>query len=123
MFPNFYKLENLSSFKSETLLISSNRGTKGYFDLIIYGKLRMISFANIPAKNDYETVFPLPDWFCKNVKNINASCANGTGGAGGEVAEIYFEATTKNLKFYPATRSGYSGDLQLTGQLISFATD
>ena len=117
------KLENLSSFKSETLLISSNRGTKGYFDLIIYGKLRMISFANIPAKNDYETVFPLPDWFCKNVKNINASCANGTGGAGGEVAEIYFEATTKNLKFYPATRSGYSGDLQLTGQLISFATD
>ena len=83
----------------------------------------MISFANISAKNDYETVFPLPDWFCKNVKNINASCANGTGGAGGEVAEIYFEATTKNLKFYPATRSGYSGDLQLTGQLISFATD
>ena len=117
------KLENLSSFKSETLLISSNRGTKGYFDLIIYGKLRMISFANISAKNDYETVFLLPDWFCENVKNINASCANGTGGAGGEVAEIYFEATTKSLKFYPATRSGYSGDLQLTGQLISFATN
>ena len=117
------KLENLYSFKSETLLISSNRGTKGYFDLIIYGKLRIISFANISAKNDYETVFPLPDWFCENVKNINASCANGTGGAGGEVAEIYFEATTKSLKFYPATRSGYSGDLQLTGQLISFATN
>lgn len=121
--PILDKVENLYSFKSETLLISSNRGTKGYFDLIIYGKLRIISFANISAKNDYETVFLLPDWFCENVKNINASCANGTGGAGGEVAEIYFEATTKSLKFYPATRSGYSGDLQLTGQLISFATN
>ena len=83
----------------------------------------MISFANISAKNDYETVFPLPDWFCKNVKNINASCANGTGGAGGEVAEIYFEAATKRLSFFPAIRSGFNGNLQLSGQIISVATD
>nr|DAR69372.1 MAG TPA: hypothetical protein [Caudoviricetes sp.] len=105
------------------MLITSNRKTKGNFELILHGKIRMISFANISVKNDYETVFPLPDWFCENVKNINASCANGTGGAGGEVAEIHFEATTKNLKFYPATKPGFSGDLQLTGQLISFATN
>ncbi|MBF1335762.1 MAG: hypothetical protein HXM48_00040 [Leptotrichia sp.] len=65
----------------------------------------------------------MPDWFCKNIKTVNGSCANGTGGAGGEVAEIYLEATTKSLRFFPAQRPGFNGNLQISGQIIAFATD
>lgn len=118
------KLENLSSFKSESISINSTNGIRNQaFSLIALGNLRIIHFGNIEIKNQYETDFILPDWFCKNVKAVNACCANGSGGAGGEVAEVQFEAHIKTLKFFPAIRSGFNGNLQLSGQIVSVATD
>ena len=118
------KVENLSNFKSETVRLNSTNGIQNQaFNLTISGNLRIIDFGNVEVKNQYETHFILPDWFCKNIKSISGSCANGTGGAGGEVAELYLEAATKSLKFYPAIRSGFNGNLQLSGQIISIATD
>lgn len=118
------KVENLSNFRTETVRLNSTNGIQNQaFNLTISGNLRIIDFGNIEIKNQYETHFILPDWFCKNIKSISGSCANGTGGAGGEVAELYLEAATKSLKFYPAIRSGFNGNLQLSGQIISVATD
>ena len=118
------KLENLSSFKSETVRLNSTNGIQNQaFNLTIVGNMRIIDFGNLVVKNEYETHFILPDWFCRNIKNVNGSCTNGTGGAGGEVAEIYLEASTKKLKFYPALRPGFNNNLQLSGQIIAFATD
>ncbi len=117
-------MENLSDFRTETVRLNSTNGIQNQaLNLTISGNLRIIDFGNLAIKNEYETKFILPDWFCKNVRNISGSCTNGTGGAGGEVAEIYFEATAKSLKFYPAIRYGFNGNLQLTGQIISVATD
>jgi|GEM_PF-414728 len=118
------KLENLSSFRTETVRLNSTNGIQNQaFNLTISGNLRIIDFGNLTIKNEYETKFILPDWFCKNIKSISGSCANGTGGAGGEVAELYLEATTKSLKFFPALRSGFNANLQISGQIISVATD
>ena len=118
------KLENLSSFRTETVRLNSTNGIQNQaFNLTIAGNLRIIDFGNLAIKNEYETKFILPDWFCKNIKSISGSCANGTGGAGGEVAELYLEATTKSLKFFPALRSGFNANLQISGQIISVATD
>lgn len=118
------RLENLSNFRSETITINSTNGILNQsFKLIAAGKIRIISFMNIFVKNDYETDYILPDWFLKNTEDVKASCANGTGGATGEVAEIHFEPSTKKLKFYPALRQGFSGNLQLSGQVISVAKD
>ena len=118
------KLENLSNFKSETVRLNSTNGIQNQaFNLTIVGNLRIIDFGNLAVKNEYETHYILPDWFCRNIKNVSGSCANGTGGAGGEVAEIYLEASTKKLKFYPAPRPGFNNNLQLSGQIIAFATD
>ena len=118
------KVENLYSFRSESISINSTNGIRNQaFSLIALGNLRIIHFGNIEIKNQYETDFILPDWFCKNVKAVNACCANGSGGAGGEVAEVQFEAQIKTLKFFPAIRSGFNGNLQLSGQIISVATD
>ena len=118
------KLENLFSFKSETVRLNSTNGIQNQaFNLTIVGNMRIIDFGNLVVKNEYETHFILPDWFCRNIKNVNGSCTNGTGGAGGEVAEIYLEASTKKLKFYPALRPGFNNNLQLSGQIIAFATD
>ena len=118
------RLENLSNFRSEIITINSTNGILNQsFKLIVAGKIRIISFMNIFVKNDYETDYILPDWFLKNTEDVKASCANGTGGATGEVAEIHFEPSTKKLKFYPAIRSGFNGNLQLSGQIISVATD
>lgn len=121
---NKKKLENLSNFRSETITINSTNGILNQsFKLIAVGKIRIICFMNIFVKNDYETDYILPDWFLKNTEDVKASCANGTGGATGEVAEIHFEPSTKKLKFYPALRQGFSGNLQLSGQVISVAND
>ena len=121
---NKKKLENLSNFRSETITINSTNGILNQsFKLIAAGKIRIISFMNIFVKNDYETDYILPDWFLKNTEDVKASCANGTGGATGEVAEIHFEPSTKKLKFYPALRQGFSGNLQLSGQVISVTKD
>ena len=121
---NRKRLENLSNFRSETITINSTNGILNQsFKLIAVGKIRIISFMNIYVKNDYETDYILPDWFLKNTEDVKASCANGTGGATGEVAEIHFEPSTKKLKFYPALRQGFSGNLQLSGQVISVTKD
>jgi len=121
---NRKRLENLSNFRSETITINSTNGILNQsFKLIAVGKIRIICFMNIFVKNDYETDYILPDWFLKNTEDVKASCANGTGGATGEVAEIHFEPSTKKLKFYPALRQGFSGNLQLSGQVISVAND
>ena len=121
---NLNRLENLSNFRSETITIDSTNGILNQsFKLIAAGKIRIISFMNIFVKNDYETDYILPDWFLKNTEDVKASCANGTGGATGEVAEIHFEPSTKKLKFYPALRQGFSGNLQLSGQVISVTKD
>ena len=121
---NRKRLENLSNFRSETVTINSTNGIQNQqFKLIAAGKIRIISFMNIFIKNDYETDYILPDWFLKNTEDVKASCANGTGGATGEVAEIHFEPSTKKLKFYPALRQGFSGNLQLSGQVVSVTND
>ena len=121
---NRKRLENLSNFRSETVTINSTNGIQNQqFKLIAVGKIRIICFMNIFVKNDYETDYILPDWFLKNTEDVKASCANGTGGATGEVAEIHFEPSTKKLKFYPALRQGFSGNLQLSGQVISVTKD
>lgn len=117
------KLENLYSLKIEKIKLTSDKNTVGEFELIACGNIRIIWFTNIYVKNEYETIFALPDWFCKKTKNASGSCANGTGGAGGEVAEIYLEATFKSLRFFPALRLGFNGNLQLSGQIISIVTD
>ena len=101
---------------------------KNYKNMLKTTKLNLKFFINLKisiifVKNDYETDYILPDWFLKNTEDVKASCANGTGGATGEVAEIHFEPSTKKLKFYPAIRSGFNGNLQLSGQIISVATD
>ena len=120
IYQNRKKLENLSNFRSETITINSTNGILNQsFKLIAAGKIRIISFMNIHVKNDYETDYILPDWFLTNTEDVKASCTNGTGGATGEVAEIHFEPSTKKLKFYPALRQGFSGNLQLSGQVIS----
>ena len=121
---NLNRLENLSNFRSETITINSTNGILNQsFKLIAAGKIRIISFMNIHVKNDYETDYILPDWFLTNTEDVKASCTNGTGGATGEVAEIHFEPSTKKLKFYPALRQGFSGNLQLSGQVISVTKD
>lgn len=123
-YQNAKKLENLSSFRTETVRLNSTNGIQNQvFNLTIVGNMRIIDFGNLVVKNEYETHFILPDWFCKNIKSVSGSCANGTGGVGGEVAEIYLEAPKKKLIFYPAPRSGFNGNLQLSGQIISVATD
>lgn len=123
-YQNAKKLENLSNFRTETVRLNSTNGIQNQaFNLTIVGNLRIIDFGNLAVKNEYETKFILPDWFCKNIKTINGSCANGTGGATGEVAEIYLESTTKSLRFFPVQRPGFNGNLQLSGQIIAFATD
>ena len=121
---NKKKLENLSNFRSETITINSTNGILNQsFKLIAAGKIRIISFMNIHVKNDYETDYILPDWFLTNTEDVKSSCTNGTGGATGEVAEIHFEPSTKKLKFYPALRQGFSGNLQLSGQVVSVTKD
>lgn len=117
-------MENLYSFKSEKVTLNSTNGIQNQvINLTIVGNLRIIDFGNLAVKNEYQTKFILPDWFSKNIKSVNGSCANGTGGAGGEVAEIYLEAADKSLSFYPAHRPNFNGNLQLSGQIVAFATD
>lgn len=117
-------MENLSSFKRETVRLNSTNGIKNQsFNLTISGNLRIIDFGNLAVKNEYQTKFILPDWFCENIKSVSGSCANGTGGAGGEVAEIYLESADKSLSFFPAHRPNFNGNLQLSGQIVAFATD
>ncbi|MCL4584223.1 ribose-phosphate pyrophosphokinase [Fusobacterium nucleatum] len=114
------KINSLSYFKFEVVTITSNKNTTGGFGLIACGNLRMIYFSNIIIKNDYETTFRLPDWFCQGLKGVTGSCVNGSGGQGGGTAEMGIDVTNKLLKFYPTTVSGFT-TLEFTGQIITVA--
>ena len=121
MYYNLFCLENLSNFRFESISVTSNKNTKGVFHLLAKGFLRIIYFSNIKVKKDYETIFKLPDWFCDNARSMIGSCTNGSGGANGETAEISFNSSNKSIHFYPNFFVNYSGDLELTGQLITIA--
>ncbi len=115
------RVDSLSKFKFEVVNVTSNKGTSGGFGLMCCGNLRIIYFSNIQVKNEYETTFRLPDWFCQGIKAVAGSCANGSGMQGGGAAEVAIDPNNKLLKFYPANIGGYSGNLEFTGQLITVA--
>ena len=120
---NKKKLENLSKYKEEVVTRISNKNTKGTFTLIALGHIRIVSFANIYVHNSYETIFQnIPSWFCQNTKYALFSCANGSGGYGGEVSECHFDPVNRILKFYPNTMNG-SKEIELTGQCISVSLE
>lgn len=117
------KLENLYSYRSQEVRLNSSNGlTQQIFNLLAVGSLRIIFFSNLAIKNEYETKFVnIPEWFCKNTVTINFSAANGTGGAGGETAECYFNSAERSLSFFPTIRNGHIGNLQITGQGVTVA--
>jgi len=120
---NRKRLENLSKYKEEVVTRISNKNTKGTFTLIALGHIRIVSFANIYVHNSYETIFQnIPSWFCQNTKYALFSCANGSGGYGGEVSECHFDPVNRILKFYPNTMNG-SKEIELTGQCISVSLE
>lgn len=120
---NLNKLENLYKYKEEVVTRISNKNTKATFTLMALGHIRIVSFANINVHNSYETIFPnIPSWFCQNTKYALFSCANGSGGYGGEVNECHFDPVNRVLKFYPNTMNG-SKEIELTGQCISISLE
>nr|DAO52041.1 MAG TPA: hypothetical protein [Caudoviricetes sp.] len=120
---NLNRLENLSKYKEEVVTRISNKNTEATFTLIALGHIRIISFTNINVHNSYETIFPnIPSWFCQNTKYMLFSCANGSGGYGGEVSECHFDPANRMLKFYPNTMNG-SKEIELTGQCISVSLE
>ena len=117
------RLENLSKYKEEIVTRISNKNTKATFVLIALGHIRIVNFSNINVHNSYETIFPnIPSWFCQNTKYMTFSCANGSGGYGGEVSECQFDPVNRTLKFYPNTMNG-SKEIELTGQCISVSLE
>jgi hypothetical protein len=120
---NLYRLENLYKYKEEVVTRISNKNTKATFTLMALGHIRIVSFTNISVHNSYETIFPnIPSWFCQNTKYTTFSCANGSGGYGGEVSECHFDPVNRVLKFYPNTMNG-SKEIELTGQCISISLE
>lgn len=113
------KLENLFTFKIESQTIVSDKSTQGTFFFVAKGTLRIIYFMNVYVKNEYQTTFKLPDWFCRNTLSVIGSCGNGSGGAGGEVAELHLDTSGHQLKMFPSIRTGFQGNLELTGQIVS----
>ena len=113
------RLENLLTFKMVSQTIVSDKGTQGTFFFVVKGPLRIIYFMNVYVKNEYQTTFKLPDWFCLNTLSMVGSCGNGSGGVGGEVAEIHLDTSTQQLKMFPSIRAGFQGNLELTGQIVS----
>ena len=118
-FKNVNRLENLLTFKMVSQTIVSDKGTQGTFFFVVKGSLRIIYFMNVYVKNEYQTTFKLPDWFCLNTLSMVGSCGNGSGGAGGEVAELHLDTSTHQLKMFPSIRAGFQGNLELTGQIVS----
>lgn len=118
-----YRLENLYKYKEEVVTRISNKNTKATFTLMALGHIRIVSFTNILVHNSYETIFSnIPSWFCQNTKYMLFSCANGSGGYGGEVSECHFDPGNRVLKFYPNTMNG-SREIELTGQCISISLE
>ena len=116
---NLNRLENLLTFKMVSQTIVSDKGTQGTFFFVVKGSLRIIYFMNVYVKNEYQTTFKLPDWFCLNTLSMVGSCGNGSGGVGGEVAELHLDTSTHQLKIFPSIRAGFQGNLELTGQIVS----
>ena len=117
------RLENLYKYKEEVVTRISNKNTKATFTLMALGHIRIVSFTNISVHNSYETIFPnIPSWFCQNTKYTTFSCANGSGGYGGEVSECHFDPGNRVLKFYPNTMNG-SKEIELTGQCVSVSLE
>ena len=112
-------MENLLTFKMVSQTIVSDKGTQGTFFFVVKGPLRIIYFMNVYVKNEYQTTFKLPDWFCLNTLSMVGSCGNCSGGVGGEVAEIHLDTSTQQLKMFPSIRAGFQGNLELTGQIVS----
>ena len=105
------------------MTIISNKNTKATFVLMALGHIRIVSFTNINISNSYETIFQnIPSWFCQNTKYMLFSCANGSGGYGGEVSECHFDPVNRAFKFYPNTMNG-SKNIELTGQCISVSLE
>ena len=120
---NLNRLENLYKYREEIVTITSNKNTKGTFVLMALGHIRIVSFTNINISNSYETIFQnIPSWFCQNTKYMLFSCANGSGGYGGEVSECHFDPVNRAFKFYPNTMNG-SKNIELTGQCISVSLE
>ena len=120
---NRKRLENLYKYKEEVVTRISNKNTKATFTLMALGHIRIVSFTNILVHNSYETIFSnIPSWFCQNTKYMLFSCANGSGGYGGEVSECHFDPGNRVLKFYPNTMNG-SKEIELTGQCISVSLE
>ena len=119
----FSTMENLYKYKEEVVTRISNKNTKATFTLMALGHIRIVSFTNILVHNSYETIFSnIPSWFCQNTKYMLFSCANGSGGYGGEVSECHFDPGNRVLKFYPNTMNG-SKEIELTGQCISVSLE
>ena len=117
------RLENLYKYREEVVTIISNKNTKATFVLMALGHIRIVSFTNINISNSYETIFQnIPSWFCQNTKYMLFSCANGSGGYGGEVSECHFDPVNRVFKFYPNTMNG-SKNIELTGQCISVSLE
>ena len=120
---NRKRLENLYKYREEVVTIISNKNTKATFVLRALGHIRIVSFVNINISNSYETIFQnIPSWFCQNTKSMVFSCANGSGGYGGEVSECHFDPVNRLIKFYPNTLNG-SREIELTGQCISVSLE
>ena len=120
---NRKRLENLYKYKEEVVTRISNKNTKATFTLMALGHIRIVSFTNILVHNSYETIFSnIPSWFCQNTRYMLFSCANGSGGYGGEVSECHFDPGNRILKFYPNTMNG-SKEIELTGQCISISLE
>ena len=120
---NRKRLENLYKYREEVVTIISNKNTKATFVLMALGHIRIVSFTNINISNSYETIFQnIPSWFCQNTKYMLFSCANGSGGYGGEVSECHFDPVNRAFKFYPNTMNG-SKNIELTGQCISVSLE
>ena len=120
---NRKRLENLYKYKEEVVTRISNKNTKATFTLMALGHIRIVSFTNILVHNSYETIFSnIPSWFCQNTRYMLFSCANGSGGYGGEVSECHFDPGNRVLKFYPNTMNG-SKEIELTGQCISVSLE
>ena len=119
----FSTVENLYKYKEEVVTRISNKNTKATFTLMALGHIRIVSFTNILVHNSYETIFSnIPSWFCQNTRYMLFSCANGSGGYGGEVSECHFDPGNRVLKFYPNTMNG-SKEIELTGQCISVSLE
>ncbi|RRD39116.1 hypothetical protein EII29_08350 [Leptotrichia sp. OH3620_COT-345] len=115
------RLENLSSFKREEIVLTSTDGQIAKFNFVASGNVRIVWVINIGIKNQYQTTFPnLPEWFCKNAETTWSVLGNGTGGIGMDTAEFYLDIENRSIKIFPQL-TNTNIIHQLTGQCITVA--